>query len=76
MNIKSRSTEELKKSNFRWVIVSLLFLLRQLIMLTAQYFLLQAGIIKKPDLDSVSMGYIFSAFGWSYVLAQLPGGCF
>ncbi|HEX9786029.1 MAG TPA: MFS transporter [Opitutaceae bacterium] len=24
--------------------------------------------------DSVSMGWIFSAFAWSYVLAQLPGG--
>lgn len=25
-------------------------------------------------LSSVTMGYLFSAFGWSYVLAQLPGG--
>ena len=25
-------------------------------------------------LDPVAMGYIFSAFGWSYVIGQLPGG--
>ncbi|MDF7759167.1 MFS transporter [Kosakonia cowanii] len=26
------------------------------------------------QLDSVSMGYIFSAFGWAYLLMQIPGG--
>src|SRR5258705_1587733 len=26
------------------------------------------------DLSPVAMGYIFSAFAWSYVIAQLPGG--
>ncbi|MBV8379507.1 MAG: MFS transporter [Paucibacter sp.] len=25
-------------------------------------------------IDTVTMGYVFSAFGWSYVVAQLPGG--
>ena len=25
-------------------------------------------------LDAVAMGYVFSAFGWAYVLGQLPGG--
>jgi ACS family glucarate transporter-like MFS transporter len=24
--------------------------------------------------DAITMGYIFSAFGWSYVIGQLPGG--
>lgn len=32
------------------------------------------ALSKDLGLDAVSMGYIFSAFGWSYVLAQLPGG--
>jgi ACS family glucarate transporter-like MFS transporter len=26
------------------------------------------------DLDPVALGFIFSAFGWSYALGQLPGG--
>lgn len=32
------------------------------------------ALSKELGLDAVTMGYIFSAFGWSYVLAQLPGG--
>jgi hypothetical protein len=31
-------------------------------------------ISKALHLSPVQMGYIFSAFAWSYVLAQLPGG--
>ena len=27
-----------------------------------------------PQLSPVGLGYIFSAFDWSYVAAQLPGG--
>ena len=26
------------------------------------------------DLDPVALGFVFSAFGWSYALGQLPGG--
>jgi len=35
-----------------------------------------AGPLLSKDLgiDTVTMGFVFSAFGWSYVLAQLPGG--
>uniref|UniRef100_UPI000D3B27D5 MFS transporter n=1 Tax=unclassified Variovorax TaxID=663243 RepID=UPI000D3B27D5 len=29
---------------------------------------------KEFGFDTVQMGYIFSAFSWAYVLAQLPGG--
>jgi MFS transporter, ACS family, glucarate transporter len=32
------------------------------------------ALSKDLGLDAVTMGYIFSAFGWSYVLGQLPGG--
>lgn len=31
-------------------------------------------IVKALGLTPVQMGYIFSAFAWSYVIAQLPGG--
>lgn len=31
-------------------------------------------ISKELDLDSVSMGYVFSAFGWTYATLQIPGG--
>ncbi|MCC2113976.1 MAG: MFS transporter, partial [Hyphomicrobiales bacterium] len=32
------------------------------------------ALSKELKLDPVAMGYIFSAFGWSYVVAQIPGG--
>jgi len=32
------------------------------------------AIAKDIHLDPVALGYIFSAFGWSYVAAQIPGG--
>jgi ACS family glucarate transporter-like MFS transporter len=31
-------------------------------------------IKKALGLDAIQMGFVFSAFAWSYVLAQLPGG--
>lgn len=69
------SENESKKTNFRWVIVSLLFFATA-INYADRTVLSIAGpaLAKALDLDSVSMGYIFSAFGWSYVLSQLPGG--
>ncbi|HEY5124355.1 MAG TPA: MFS transporter [Ignavibacteria bacterium] len=75
MNSNCQSIEEPKKSNFRWAIVSLLFFATA-INYADRTVLSIAGpaLAKSLHLNSVSMGYIFSAFGWSYVLAQLPGG--
>lgn len=63
------------RTNFRWVIVSLLFFATA-INYADRTVLSIAGpaLARQLQLNSVSMGYIFSAFGWSYVLAQLPGG--
>lgn len=33
-----------------------------------------AAVAKDLQLDALSMGYIFSAFGWAYLLMQIPGG--
>lgn len=75
MNFQIQTTGELKKSNFRWVIVSLLFFATAINYANRTALSIAAPALSKSlHLDSVSMGYIFSAFGWSYVLAQLPGG--
>jgi MFS family permease len=29
---------------------------------------------KDLGIDAVTLGYIFSAFGWAYVAGQIPGG--
>jgi ACS family glucarate transporter-like MFS transporter len=33
-----------------------------------------SALAKDLALDPVAMGYVFSAFGWAYVLGQIPGG--
>lgn len=64
-----------KRTNVRWGIVGMLFILTS-INYADRAILSLAGPAAAADLgmNSVSMGYIFSAFGWSYVAAQLPGG--
>jgi ACS family glucarate transporter-like MFS transporter len=75
MNFTSPGPGELKKTNFRWVIVSLLFLATAINYANRTALSIAGPALSKSlHLDSVSMGYIFSAFGWSYVLSQLPGG--
>ena len=75
MNSVKLSAGDSKRTSFRWVIVSLLFFATA-INYADRTVLSIAGpaLSKSLGLDSVSMGYIFSAFGWSYVIAQLPGG--
>lgn len=64
-----------KKTNVRWMVVFVLFLIT-VINYADRATISLAGpeIAKELQFDSVTMGYIFSAFGWSYVIAQLPGG--
>jgi ACS family glucarate transporter-like MFS transporter len=33
-----------------------------------------APLAKQLGLDTITMGYVFSAFAWAYVIGQLPGG--
>jgi len=65
----------LRPSRVRWTILAMLFVV------TTINFADRATIsIAGPDISTalqlspVQMGYIFSAFSWSYVFAQLPGG--
>jgi len=64
-----------KTSHIRYLIVFMLF------MSTAINYADRATLsiagpaaAKSLSLDPIAMGYVFSAFGWAYVLAQLPGG--
>ena len=64
-----------KKTNFRWWIVVMLFVVTS-INYADRAVLAIAGPALSKDLgiNAAQMGFIFSAFGWAYVLAQLPGG--
>ena len=64
-----------KKTNVRWVVVAVLFFIT-IINYADRATISLAGpaIAKELNFDSITMGYIFSAFGWAYVIFQLPGG--
>lgn len=64
-----------KASRVRLVIVTMLFIATTINYADrATLSIAGPALAKDLGLDAVSMGYVFSAFAWSYVLAQLPGG--
>ena len=78
MTVNQASTAasgEVKRTNVRWFIVAMLFLVTT-INYADRATIAIAGPVLKVDLGltAVQMGYIFSAFSWSYVACQLPGG--
>ena len=80
MSMSAESTvvstlDEVKRSRIRWVILGMLFILTAINYADrATLSIAGTSIAKDLKLDPVAMGYIFSAFGWSYVIGQLPGG--
>ncbi|MGY4306497.1 ACS family glucarate transporter-like MFS transporter [Bradyrhizobium sp. USDA 4369] len=69
------STAELRRSRVRLLIVTMLFLVTTVNYADrATLSIAGPALSKELHLDPVAMGYVFSAFGWSYVLAQVPGG--
>jgi ACS family glucarate transporter-like MFS transporter len=60
---------------FRYVILSVVFLVTVLNYADRAVLSLAApSMAKELHLSSVSLGFVFSAFAWSYVAAQLPSG--
>ena len=59
----------------RWTILAMLFVITTINYADRATISIAApGIRKDLGLDAVQMGFVFSAFAWSYVIAQLPGG--
>lgn len=59
----------------RWVILAMLFAITTINYADRATISIAGPEIKKElGLSAVQMGFIFSAFAWSYVVAQLPGG--
>jgi ACS family glucarate transporter-like MFS transporter len=59
----------------RWIILAILFAVTTINYADRATISIAGPEIKKAlGLSPVQMGYVFSAFAWSYVLAQLPGG--
>jgi MFS transporter, ACS family, glucarate transporter len=69
--VKTRKTATGK----RWGILVMLFIITTINYADRATISLAGPEIKKVfAMSSVEMGYVFSAFAWSYVVAQLPGG--
>lgn len=64
-----------KKTNFRWWIVVMLFVVTSINYADRAVLAITGPVLSKDlGINSAQMGFIFSAFGWAYVLGQLPGG--
>jgi ACS family glucarate transporter-like MFS transporter len=62
-------------SRTRWMILAILFTVTTINYADRATIAIAGPEIRKMlGLSAVQMGFVFSAFGWSYVLAQLPGG--
>ncbi len=63
------------KTRTRWLILAMLFAVTTVNYADRATISIAGPEIKKElGLSAVQMGYVFSAFAWSYVVAQLPGG--
>jgi ACS family glucarate transporter-like MFS transporter len=64
-----------RKTNFRWWIVVMLFVVTSINYADRAVLAITGPVLSKDlGINAAGMGFIFSAFGWAYVLGQLPGG--
>src|SRR4051794_22326398 len=67
--------ESAKRTRVRLFIVLMLFLVTTINYADrATLSIAGTALSKELRLDPVALGYVFSAFSWSYVAAQVPGG--
>ena len=69
------SATDARRSRVRLLIVTMLFLVTTVNYADrATLSIAGPALSKELHLDPVAMGYVFSAFGWSYAVAQVPCG--
>ncbi|HEX7985607.1 MAG TPA: MFS transporter [Duganella sp.] len=69
------TTQQAQATRVRWLILAILFAVTTINYADRATIAIAGPEIKKLlGLSPVQMGFVFSAFAWSYVLAQLPGG--
>ncbi|WP_337081232.1 MFS transporter [Acinetobacter pittii] len=74
-NIATVNQQRAKHNKTRYYILAMIFLVTSLNYGDrATLSMAAAPMSQELGLSSVTMGYIFSAFGWAYVIGQIPGG--
>jgi D-galactonate transporter len=69
------AVSDVRKSRRRWLMLVLLFIATVINYVDRSNLSVAApGISHELGLDPVQMGLLFSAFGWTYALFNLPGG--
>ncbi|WP_343610808.1 MFS transporter [Novosphingobium sp.] len=59
----------------RWTVLAMLFAVTVInYAVRAALSLAAPSLSRELGIDALQLGWIFSAFGWAYVVAQLPGG--
>ena len=75
MNTSVNATGDPKKTNVRYWMLSLVFVNVVINYLDRTNISVAATAMSKDlELTTVQLGYIFSAFGWTYAALQIPGG--
>jgi len=75
MSSTTATAVDAKRSRVRLLIVAMLFLVTTVNYADrATLSIAGSALGKELNLDPIALGWIFSAFGWSYVTAQVPGG--
>jgi ACS family glucarate transporter-like MFS transporter len=64
-----------KPTKIRWIIVAMLFFVTTINYADRATISIAASPLQSDlGINSITMGYAFSAFGWAYVIGQIPGG--
>jgi ACS family glucarate transporter-like MFS transporter len=69
------SAQQDRAGRVRWGVLAMLFSVTVInYAVRAALSLAAPSLSKDLGIDPLQMGWVFSAFGWSYVIAQIPGG--
>src|SRR3954447_4568986 len=73
--VTSAAVPGTRVGRIRWTIVLMLFVITIINYADrASMSVAKPGMSKEFGIDAAQMGWILSAFGWSYVVCQIPGG--
>ncbi|APT59297.1 MFS transporter [Roseomonas gilardii] len=74
-SIGSMAVPTVKATRVRYAILGLLFLVTAINYADrATLSIAGTALARELNFDPIGMGYLFSAFGWAYVIGQIPGG--